>query len=153
MQVSYNPAEAAAAISAGWSLARSRFWHSGWIRCRDDQRLGDLVTVPNSALYQAVRRAIGRTSPESVPLGWGCVDHVRAVTLIGLTRLFSCETVPKFSQEQSMSMPPEQPYPAQGATLQQTDLPEEEIPTQRNPRVVMPTQHSSAQEKTGLRLT
>src|SRR5215203_5474737 len=85
-------------------------------------------------------------------LGWGCADHVRAVTLIGLTRLSPCETVPKFSQEQSMSMPPEQPYPAWGATLQQTDLPEEEIPTQRNPRVVIPTQHSSAQEKTDGRI-
>src|SRR5215203_2109269 len=85
-------------------------------------------------------------------LGWGCADHVRAVTLIGLTRLSPCETVPKFSQEQSMSMPPEQPYPAWGATLQQTDLPEEEIPTQRNPRVVMPTQHTSAQEKTDGRI-
>src|SRR5215211_6644596 len=63
-------------------------------------------------------------------------------------RLSSCETVPKFSQEQSMSKPPEQPDPPQGGTLQQPDLPEEEIPTRRTPRVVMPTQHPSAQEKT-----
>src|SRR5215212_980470 len=63
-------------------------------------------------------------------------------------RLSSCETVPKFSQEQSMSKPPEQPDPPQGGTLQQPDLPEEEIPTRRTPRVVMPTQHPSAQENT-----
>src|SRR5215211_3725305 len=63
-------------------------------------------------------------------------------------RLSSCETVPKFSQEQSMSKPPEQPDPPQGGTLQQPDLPEEEIPTRRTPRVVMPTQLPSAQENT-----
>src|SRR5215212_11813403 len=63
-------------------------------------------------------------------------------------RLSSCETVPKFSQEQSMSKPPEQPDPPQGGTLQQPDLPEEEIPTLRTPRVVMPTQPPSAQEDT-----
>src|SRR5215210_211287 len=62
--------------------------------------------------------------------------------------LSSCETVPKFSQEQSMSKPPEQSDPSRGATLQQPDLPEAEIPTRRTPRVVMPTQHPSAQEKT-----
>src|SRR5215212_2331436 len=63
-------------------------------------------------------------------------------------RLSSCETVPKFSQEQSMSKPPEQPDPPKGGTLQQPDLPEEEIPTRRTPRVVMPTQLPSAQENT-----
>src|SRR5215211_1560498 len=63
-------------------------------------------------------------------------------------RLSSCETVPKFGQEQSMSKPPEQPDPPQGGTLQQPDLPEEEIPTRRTPRVVMPTQLPSAQENT-----
>ncbi len=47
-----------------------------------------------------------------------------------------------------MSQPPEQPYPTQGATLQQLNLPEEEIPTQRTPRFVMPTQQSSPQEMT-----
>ena len=48
-----------------------------------------------------------------------------------------------------MSQPPEQPYPAQGATLQQPSLPEEEIPTQRTPRVVMPIRKSSTEEKPG----
>ena len=47
-----------------------------------------------------------------------------------------------------MSKPPEQPDPPQGGTLQQPDLPEEEIPTRRTPRVVMPTQLPSAQENT-----
>jgi hypothetical protein len=47
-----------------------------------------------------------------------------------------------------MSQPPEQPYPTQGATLQQLNLPEEEIPTQRTPRLVTPTQQSSPQEMT-----
>jgi hypothetical protein len=47
-----------------------------------------------------------------------------------------------------MSQPPEQPYPARGATLQQLNLPEEEIPTRRTPRVMMPTQQSSPEEVT-----
>jgi hypothetical protein len=47
-----------------------------------------------------------------------------------------------------MSKPPEQSDPSRGATLQQPDLPEAEIPTRRTPRVVMPTQHPSAQENT-----
>jgi hypothetical protein len=47
-----------------------------------------------------------------------------------------------------MSKPPEQSDPSRGATLQQPDLPEAEIPTRRTPRVVMPTQHPSGQENT-----
>jgi hypothetical protein len=50
-----------------------------------------------------------------------------------------------------MSKPPEPPHPAQGATLQQPNLPEEEIPTQRTPRVVMPTQQPSTSEKSDSR--